>query len=165
MQHIILIGLNHKTAPVALRECIALTQLETVDILAGLRSHPNVSEAVVFSTCNRVEILMAAKSIEKAILTAKTFLARLKRISRQQFEEFLYIHHDEDAIRHLFRVASSLDSMVVGEPQILGQIKDAYLIATEQKTSGPLLNRLPSEFEPKPVSVTMPFPSAMPPSN
>lgn len=142
MQHIILIGLNHKTAPVAIRECIALTQAEMVAILADLRAQPDVSEGIVFSTCNRVEVLMAATNVEKAILTAKTCLARLKRISRQQFEEFLYIHHDEEAIRHLFRVAASLDSMVVGEPQILGQIKDAYLIATEQKTSGPLLNRL-----------------------
>ncbi len=142
MQHIILIGLSHKTAPVELRECIALTMEETVDTLAGFRSHPDVNESIVFSTCNRVEILMAAQNSENAVQTAKTFLAQSKRIPVEQFEDALYIHHDEDAIRHIFRVTSSLDSMMVGEPQILGQIKDAYLVATRQKTSGPLLNRL-----------------------
>lgn len=142
MQHIILIGLSHKTAPVELRECIALTSEETVDTLAGFRSHPDVNESIVFSTCNRVEILMAAQNSENAVQTAKTLLAQSKRIPVEQFEDALYIHHDEDAIRHIFRVTSSLDSMMVGEPQILGQIKDAYLVATRQKTSGPLLNRL-----------------------
>ena len=142
MQHIILIGLSHKTAPVELRECIALTSEETVDTLADFRSHPDVRESIVFSTCNRVEILMASQNSENAIQTAKTFLAHSKQIPVEQFEDALYIHHDEAAIRHIFRVASSLDSMMVGEPQILGQIKDAYLVATQQKTSGPLLNRL-----------------------
>ena len=123
MQHIILIGLSHKTAPVELRECIALTSEETVDTLAGFRSHPDVNESIVFSTCNRVEILMAAQNSENAVQTAKTFLAQSKRIPIEQFEDSLYIHHDEDAIRHIFRVTSSLDSMMVGEPQILGQIK------------------------------------------
>jgi len=142
MQQIILIGLNHKTAPVALRECIALAPDETIDTQAGLHAHPDISEVIVFSTCNRVEILMAARDRENAIQLAKTFLARTKKISVEQFETALYAHHGNDAVRHLFRVAASLDSMVVGEPQILGQIKAAYLAATRQKCSGPLLNRL-----------------------
>ena len=142
MHHIILIGLSHKTAPVELRECIAMTSEETIDTLTDFRSHPDVKESIVLSTCNRVEILMASQNSANAIQTAKTFLAHSKRIPVERFEDALYIHHDEAAIRHIFRVASSLDSMMVGEPQILGQIKDAYLIATQQKTSGPLLNRL-----------------------
>lgn len=142
MHHIILIGLSHKTAPVELRECIALTGDETEKALTGLRAHSEVTESMVFSTCNRVEILMAAKNVDSAVHTAKTLLSESKRIPIEQFSKALYILHDDDAVRHIFRVASSLDSMVVGEPQILGQIKDAYLTATRQKTSGPLLNRL-----------------------
>ncbi|RUA03204.1 MAG: glutamyl-tRNA reductase [Deltaproteobacteria bacterium] len=142
MHHITLIGLNHKTAPVALRECIALSPDETIAMQAGLGEHPDISETVVFSTCNRVEVLMAAKKPENAVQVAKAFLARTKKVPVAQFENALYVHHDAAAFRHLFRVASSLDSMVVGEPQILGQIKEAYLAATRQKTSGPLLNRL-----------------------
>ena len=142
MHHITLIGLNHKTAPVALRECIALTSDETIATQAGLNAYPDISETVVFSTCNRVEVLMAAKEPENAVKIAKSFLAQTKKVPVEQFEDALYVHHDTAAFRHLFRVVSSLDSMVVGEPQILGQIKEAYLAATRQKTSGPLLNRL-----------------------
>ena len=142
MRHIILIGLSHNTAPVELRECIAFNEDETVSALNGLRAHAEVNESMVFSTCNRVEILMAAENREKAVHAAQSLLAESKRIPVKKFSQALYIHYDDDAVRHLFRVASSLDSMVVGEPQILGQIKEAYLAATRQKTSGPLLNRL-----------------------
>ncbi len=142
MHHIILIGLSHKTAPVALRECIAFTPEETEIALIGLRDSEIVSEAMVFSTCNRVEVLMAAGNPEKAVAFTKEMLAASKRLPVAQFSDALYIHHGDEAVRHIFRVASSLDSMVVGEPQILGQIKDAYLRATRQRTSGPLLNRL-----------------------
>jgi glutamyl-tRNA reductase len=142
MHHITLIGLNHKTAPIELRECIALTSDETFEMQTQLHGHPGISEIVVFSTCNRVELLMAVNGREDAVQIAKTFLAQTKKVPVEQFENALYVYHDTDAVRHLFRVASSLDSMVVGEPQILGQIKEAYLVATQQKTSGPLLNRL-----------------------
>jgi len=142
MHHIVLIGLNHKTAPVELRECIALTPDETINTQAELYSHPDINETVVFSTCNRVEVLMVAKDRENAVHVAKTFLARTKKVPVNQFENALCVYQDTEAVRHLFRVASSLDSMMVGEPQILGQIKEAYLTATRQQTSGPLLNRL-----------------------
>ncbi len=142
MDRIILIGLNHKTAPVNIRECLAFSQDETRSALSDLRTMATIEEAMLFSTCNRVELLIAAKKTENAIDVAKGFLAQFKQLPLNEFESSLYLHQGEDAVRHVFRVAASLDSMVVGEPQILGQIKTAYRTATEEKTSGVILNRL-----------------------
>ena len=142
MDRIILIGLNHKTAPVNIRECLAFSHDETRSALSDLRAMATIEEAMLFSTCNRVELLIAAKKAENAIEAAKGFLAQFKQLPLNEFESSLYLHQGEDAVRHVFRVAASLDSMVVGEPQILGQIKTAYRTATEEKTSGVILNRL-----------------------
>jgi glutamyl-tRNA reductase len=142
MDNIILIGLNHKTAPVNIRECLAFSQEETCDALNSLRTITAVEEAMLFSTCNRVELLITAREHLSAIDEAKKFLARFKQLPLDAFESSLYQHQGEAAVRHVFRVAASLDSMVLGEPQILGQIKAAYRTATEQKTSGVILNRL-----------------------
>lgn len=142
MQQIILTGINHKSAPVELRECIALTGDETISTLEHLRSHPEIGELVAVSTCNRVELLMAANDPDAAVRAAHQYLVETKQIPSDQLEKATYTHVGDDAVRHLFRVAASLDSMMVGEPQILGQVKQAYLTATEQKTSGVLLNRL-----------------------
>jgi glutamyl-tRNA reductase len=139
---IVLLGLNHKTAPVALRECLAFSPDETSAILRAFLESPVINEAVLVSTCNRVEVLMAAEDKTNAVRTAKTFLSEFKKLPASEFEKSLYIHKGEDAVRHIFRVASSLDSMVVGEPQILGQIKEAYKLATLKKTSGVILNKL-----------------------
>jgi glutamyl-tRNA reductase len=142
MDRIILIGLNHKTAPVKIRECLAFSQDETHSALSNLRAMAGIEEAMLFSTCNRVELLIAAKDAQNAVNEAKVFLARFKQLALDEFEPSLYLHQGEEAVRHVFRVAASLDSMVVGEPQILGQIKTAYRAATEEKTSGVILNRL-----------------------
>lgn len=142
MQQILLTGINHKSAPVELRECIALTDNETTAALEHFRSHSGISELVVVSTCNRVELLMAANDTDAATRAAHQYLVETKQIPSDQLEKATYTHVGDDAVRHLFRVAASLDSMMVGEPQILGQVKQAYLTATEQKTSGVLLNRL-----------------------
>jgi glutamyl-tRNA reductase len=142
MDRIILIGLNHKTAPVKIRECLAFSQDETHSALGNLRAMAGIEEAMLFSTCNRVELLIAAKDAQNAVNEAKGFLARFKQLALDEFEPSLYLHQGEEAVRHVFRVAASLDSMVVGEPQILGQIKTAYRAATEEKTSGVILNRL-----------------------
>jgi glutamyl-tRNA reductase len=106
------------------------------------KNNPVIMELMLFSTCNRVELLMTTPNPDKAIQTAKQYLSDSKQMALKQFENSLYIHQGDDAIRHIFRVASSLDSLIVGEPQILGQIKDAYRRATSQKTSGVILNRL-----------------------
>ncbi|MGD2268865.1 MAG: glutamyl-tRNA reductase [Desulfobacterales bacterium] len=142
MSEIVLLGLNHKTAPLELRECIAFSADETAAALDCLKKDPVIDEVLLFSTCNRVEVLLVTDDRCRAVESAKTFIANYNGIPLSQFEDALYIHQGDDAVRHLFRVAASLDSMVVGEPQILGQIKEAYHTATKQKTSGVILNRL-----------------------
>ncbi len=142
MIEIVLIGLNHKTASVDLRECIAFNAEETRAALRTLGQETGIKEVVIFSTCNRVEILLTCEDSRRAIETATVFLTLNKNVQRADVEKVLYVHQGEDAIRHMFRVAASLDSMVVGEPQILGQIKQAYHTATQTKTSGVILNRL-----------------------
>jgi glutamyl-tRNA reductase len=142
MQDIFLIGLNHKTAPVALRECLAFSEDEVVHAITTLPNAPAIREVMLLSTCNRVELLMIVSEMNQAFSSAKSFLAEFKQFPQDQFETLLYQYKGEDAVRHLFRVAASLDSMVVGEPQILGQIKAAYQIAVKQKSAGVVLNRL-----------------------
>ncbi len=142
MPDIILLGLNHKTAPIELRECLALSKEETEASLKTFQKSQAISEVMLISTCNRVEILMAVHDKSNAVDAVKTHLSKLKKVSITKFEKSLYLHEGDDAVRHVFRVASSLDSMVVGEPQILGQMKEAYHTATSNKTSGVLLNRL-----------------------
>jgi glutamyl-tRNA reductase len=142
MLDIVLIGINHKTAPVEVRECIAFSEDESKSALHALLRKPYIKEALLFSTCNRVEVLLVADNISRAIEETKAFISEFNKIPLAQFEDALYIHEGSEAVRHIFRVASSLDSMVVGEPQILGQVKAAYRTATEEKTSGVILNRL-----------------------
>lgn len=142
MSEIVLLGLNHKTAPIELRECIAFSPDQTAAALASLKNEPTVNEVLLFSTCNRVEVLLVTKQVSEAVDTTKRLIAHFNRISLPEFENILYIHTGDQAVRHIFRVAASLDSMVVGEPQILGQIKQAYRLATQERTTGVVLNRL-----------------------
>ena len=142
MRDIVLLGLNHKTAPVDVRECIAFTADETDRALAMLRDNPAIGESVLFSTCNRIELLMAVDERDAAVAIAKQFIAEFKKVPLSQFENALYQYVGDEAVRHTLQVAASLDSMVVGEPQILGQMKAAYRKATVEKTSGVILNKL-----------------------
>ncbi len=142
MLDIVLLGLNHKTAPIDLRECLAFSKDETADAIEVLQKKPSINETILFSTCNRIEVLMATNQKAVAVEDAKNYISEFKNIPVSQFEEALYIYDGDEAVRHIFRVASSLDSMVVGEPQILGQIKEAYRTATLKKSSGVILNRL-----------------------
>jgi len=142
MADIVLIGLNHTTAPVELRECIAFTPEDTVVALDHLKQEPAIDEVLVYSTCNRVEILLVTGDIPAAVDVTKKFIAATHQIPLDRFENFLYRRENDDAVRHVFRVAASLDSMIVGEPQILGQIKSAYQTATQRKASALILNRL-----------------------
>jgi glutamyl-tRNA reductase len=142
MRDIVLLGLNHKTAPVDVRECIAFTAEETDRALEMLRGNPTIGESVLFSTCNRIELLMAVDERDAAVRIAKAFIAEFKKVPLSQFENALYQYVGDEAVRHTMQVAASLDSMVVGEPQILGQMKEAYRKATVEKTSGVILNKL-----------------------
>jgi glutamyl-tRNA reductase len=142
MRDIVLLGLNHKTAPVDVRECIAFTAEETDRALAMLRDNREIGESILFSTCNRIELLMAVDEREAAVAIAKKFIAEFKKVPLSQFEDSLYQYVGDEAVRHTLQVAASLDSMIVGEPQILGQMKEAYRKATVEKTSGVILNKL-----------------------
>jgi len=142
MPDIILIGLNHTTAPVELRECIAFTPEDAIVSLNQLKQESDIEEVLLYSTCNRVEILMVSNNPTGAAKLAIQHIATLHQISANQFEPFLYQWKNDQAVRHVLRVAASLDSMVLGEPQILGQIKSAYHTATQEKASGLILNRL-----------------------
>jgi len=139
---LLVVGLNHNTAPIAIRECLAFPEDKVEDALSKVHTLPSVKENMIVSTCNRVEVYASTRETEKAIHDLKNFLSQYHQISLKEFEKSLYTHIGEEAVRHLFRVASSLDSMVLGEPQILGQIKEAYDLAQQANTSGLILHRL-----------------------
>ena len=141
---ILLIGVNHKTAPVEIRERLAFNDEACANGLRQLVDGDIVREVLIVSTCNRVEILSATttEQLEFSAGRVAQFLDTSGRLPAGFLEKHLYQHTDEEAVRHLFRVASSLDSMVVGEPQILGQVRHAYSLAVEAGTAGRVLNRL-----------------------
>ena len=139
--NIIVIGLSHKTATVEIREKVAFSPNLIEKPLRDLIDLDDIIEGVIVSTCNRVEIYATTRDIAGGISRIKRFMADHHRIPLETLEQHLYSYHSESAIRHVFRVASSLDSMIVGEPQILGQIKTSYGYAAEYKSSGIILNR------------------------
>lgn len=139
--NIIVVGLSHKTAPVEIREKVAFPPTAMEEPLRQMVSLPAISEAVIVSTCNRVELYAASRDARQAIVELKQFLADIHRLEPAVLNEHLYDYIGEDAIRHVLRVAASLDSMVIGEPQILGQIKTAYGYASDFQTAGTILNR------------------------
>lgn len=138
----IVIGLNHKTADVDIREKLAFNGPKLEEGLLKIKDLPEVKEAVVISTCNRVELYLNVNDAEKAYESIKDFFAEFHGIPKDPLDKSLYLYDNIKAVRHIFRVASSLDSMIVGEPQILGQLKDAFEFALEKKTTGVLLNKL-----------------------
>lgn len=140
---IVVLGLNHKTAPVEVREKLAFDAAETGRALCELKSRYAQAEFVLLSTCNRVELYCAGKHCQGADPERlAAFLSEFHDIELERFREFLYVHENEDAVRHLLSVASSLDSLVVGEAQIIGQVKESYKLACAAKTTGKVLNRL-----------------------
>ncbi|GAW67884.1 glutamyl-tRNA reductase [Geoanaerobacter pelophilus] len=139
--NIIVVGLSHKTAAVEIREKVAFAPTQMEKPLQAVVALPDITEAVIVSTCNRVEIYATTRDVAGGMARIKRFLADYHNVPLETLEKHLYSYHGEDATRHVFRVASSLDSMVVGEPQILGQIKTSYGYAAEFKSSGIILNR------------------------
>lgn len=135
-------GLSHKTAPVEIREKLSISQSKLPEALAMLLSKSSISEAVILSTCNRTEIYAVADDIEQGKQDIIDFLSEYHQFDREAFLNSLYFLTEEQVVRHLFRVASSLDSMVIGEAQILGQVKEAYNTAYENKATSLVLNRL-----------------------
>ncbi len=139
---IVVVGLSHKTAPIAVREKIALPKGEIVHALEQIVARPTVGEAMLVSTCNRVELVVAGKRGETPALDdlAQDAVEALSSIAPAVVGH-LYVHRGSEGVRHLFRVASSLDSLVLGEPQILGQVKEAFEIAKRAETVGACLHR------------------------
>jgi len=135
-------GLNHNTADVEVREKVAFSGARLDEGLRRFRELPEIEEVMILSTCNRVELYTHVKDTEKASESIKNFLSEFHNVNRTSLDKAIYTFDDVNAIRHIFRVASSLDSMVIGEPQILGQLKEAFEIALDKKTTGILLNRL-----------------------
>ncbi len=143
MSHIILLGMNHKTAPVEIREQLAVACRKEVNPLHMLPHLEHVDELVFLSTCNRVEFLFTCGDLSEGIGEIKALLRTHVGLPTSiPLDSYLYVHKDLEAVKHLFMVASSLDSMVVGEPQILGQLKEAYRSAVECRTVKTVLNRL-----------------------
>lgn len=140
--NLIVVGVNHKTAPVEIREKLAFTGKHIEDSLRKLVEYTHLSESVILSTCNRVEIYARAHHKEFGIENIKSFLCTFHGLERPKLDEYLYSYANEETVEHLFKVSASLDSMVVGEPQILGQVKEAYSTARSVRTTGMLLNQL-----------------------
>jgi glutamyl-tRNA reductase len=134
-----LIGVNHKTAPVEVRERLAIPESRLPEACRKLVEHPGVDEGMIISTCNRVEILAQLKNGHADL---RQFVHDYFQVEPKEFQAHLYEYREKDAVRHLFRVASSLDSMVVGEPQILGQVKEAYATARAVGTVRAQLDQL-----------------------
>ncbi|HHQ69665.1 MAG TPA: glutamyl-tRNA reductase [Halothiobacillaceae bacterium] len=136
---LIAIGLNHKTAPLDIRERVAFGPERIRSALHELLNGFGAREAAIVSTCNRTEIYTHSPCVVDSLIE---WLAAFHNISPESLKPYIYAHEDESAIRHLMRVACGLDSMVLGEPQILGQIKDAFLVAQDEQALGPILGRL-----------------------
>ena len=137
---ILLVGVNHKSAPIEVRERLAFTDDACAAGLRSLVDGQIVREGLIVSTCNRVEVLTETANGKLSDTTERViqFLSREDFLPRSFYETHLYTHADDQAVRHLFRVTSSLDSMVIGEPQVLGQVRRAYSIALEAGTAGRL---------------------------
>jgi glutamyl-tRNA reductase len=134
------LGINHKTASVDVRERVAFTPEQLVEALQQLCQRTGTREAAILSTCNRSELYIEQSNAQAE--TVLQWLADYHQLSAQDLRACAYVHEDADAVRHMMRVAAGLDSLVLGEPQILGQMKSAYAVAREAGTVGPLLGRL-----------------------
>jgi len=140
-ESIVIIGVNHKTAPVAVREKLAFSG-DCAGPLLTLMNIEGCQECCFLSTCNRVEVIFVASDPAAAAVAVRGFLFAKSGLADAEAQQYSYLYQGMDAVDHLYHVATSLDSMVVGEPQILGQLKQAYREALEQKTTGVILNRL-----------------------
>ena len=140
---IIVTGLNHKRAPIQVREKLAFDSAQVLEALAQLKNRFIGSEFVLLSTCNRVELYCATQRSGGAVAEdLSRFLSEFHNVAIEDFKDYLYVYNDIDAVRHLLTVASSLDSMVLGEAQIVGQVKESYRLACAAQSTGKILNRL-----------------------
>ena len=139
---IVVIGLNHQSAPLELLEQLSVRQDDLVKTFDDLMARENISEVVVLSTCNRTEVYAVAERFHGAYEDIRSYFSERSFLPPDRFADDLYVHHDDEAIAHLFRVASGVDSAVLGESEILGQVKSAWEAARLSDVSGPVLNML-----------------------
>jgi len=139
---LVVLGLNHKRAPVALRERAAIPSASLAEALTALKASGGFSEAFIISTCNRIELYAATEDSHKAKKDLVFFLCDYREVPEADVTPHVYFHAGREAVRHLFRVAASLDSMVVGETQVIAQVKEAYVAASAAGTVGPVLHPL-----------------------
>ncbi|WP_070120841.1 glutamyl-tRNA reductase [Bacillus marinisedimentorum] len=140
--HILVVGLNYKTAPVEIREKLTFNETDLHEAVKKLRRQKSVLEDVILSTCNRTEIFAVVDQLHVGRYYIKAFLAEWFGLDKEEFSPYLTIYEDEGAVEHLFRVTSGLDSMVIGETQILGQVRDSFALAQEEGTTGTIFNHL-----------------------
>jgi glutamyl-tRNA reductase len=142
MLRTVVLGISYKTAPIEVRELFSFSQENLESGVRQLKGKDHIEECAILSTCNRVEIYAVSENVESCLESIKTFLSEFHGIPEETFSPHIYYSIGHMAVRHLFNVASSIDSMVVGEPQVLGQVKGAYKMAASQGTTGVILNRL-----------------------
>lgn len=139
---LVAVGLNHKTAPVEVREQLSFPEHELADALQKLRSQEAVEGCIILSTCNRTEIYAAVLDVKKGLANIKQFMAECLHDDLCEIDNYIYVHTLYDTVHHLFRVAAGLDSMILGETQILGQVRTAYQNACELGATNRILNTL-----------------------
>lgn len=140
--NIVVVGLSHKTAPVEVREKLSIQEAKLEEALHHLRGYPHIEEVAVISTCNRLEIYAVVSETEKGVVEITQFLLERGQIPLSQLRRYLFILLHQDAVRHLMRVAAGLESLVLGEGQILAQVKTTHKLAQKYKGLGRLLDRL-----------------------
>jgi glutamyl-tRNA reductase len=140
--NLLVVGLSHHTAPADLLERVAVPRGETPALLGALMHRSHVNEAVVVSTCNRLDIVAGVTGFHAGLADVAAVLGARTGIDSDTLARHLYVHHDEQAVRHVYRVAAGLDSMIAGEPQILGQVRDAYAVAVDHDAVGRALHEL-----------------------
>ena len=140
--HLIVVGLNNKTAPVEIRERLSFQESQIGDAMEALKGRKSILENVIVSTCNRTEVYAVVDQLHTGKYYIREFLAEWFSMERSDFDPYLFIYENDKVIRHLFKVACGLDSMIIGETQILGQVRSSYLLAQEKQTIGTVFNRL-----------------------
>ncbi len=139
---ILIVGLNHRTAPLEIRERLTFTRAHLPTALDELRAKPSITGCAILTTCNRTEIYTSVDDVEQGLLCVKDFIAKQCDFDKNDLRQYLYVKTLYDGVRHLFKVASGLDSMVLGETQVLGQVKEAYEVAVHNKATNAVLNTL-----------------------
>jgi glutamyl-tRNA reductase len=140
--HILVIGLNYKTAPVEIRERLTFNETELVDAIKKLNTKKSILENIILSTCNRTEIYAVVDQLHTGRYYIKEFLSEWFGMKQTEFSPFLFVYEDDGAVEHLFNVTCGLNSMVLGETQILGQVRTSFMLAQQEETTGSVFNHL-----------------------